>query len=154
MKLLISSCLLGENVKYNGLNNKIDSDIFQSILASHTVFTFCPEIEGGLSTPRAPCEIQSFDPFLIKNSHGDDVTAEFLKGAKKALELCKNNSISIALLKANSPSCGNEKVYDGTFKGKLIEQSGVTAQFLLKNGIQVFNENQLKELNKALHQLR
>ena len=152
MNLLISSCLLGENVKYNGLNNKIDSSYLDSILLEHTIFPFCPEVEGGLPVPREASEITSLNPLVVKNINDTDVTSYFLLGANKALELCKEHHITMALLKSKSPSCGNIQIYDGTFSGVLIEESGVTAALLKKNGIRVFNEEQLAELYEALNQ--
>ena len=74
----------------------------------------------------------------------------FLLGAKKALDICKEENIKIALLKANSPSCGNINIYDGTFTGNLIEGQGLTARLLKDNEIEVFNETQLKELAKFI----
>lgn len=140
MNILISSCLLGENVRYDGNNNKIDS--IESILNSHTLFSFCPEVEGGLSTPRPPAEIQNQEVITIDNNN---VTKAFIAGANKTLALCKENKIKIALLKAKSPSCGNIQIYDGSFTSKLINGQGITAKLLIENGIKVFNEQELKE---------
>ena len=136
-KLLISACLIGENVKYNGKNNLIN---ISSLENEYELIPFCPEVEGGLSTPRPPSEIVSFNPLKLINQNGDDVTDNFILGAKKALSLAKKEGIKKALLKANSPSCSSEYVYDGSFSGKLIKGKGVTTIFLEKEGIEVFDE--------------
>ena len=143
MKILISSCLLGEKVRYDGSHNKIDATAFESIVSHHQLISFCPEVEGGLSTPRNPAEILK-DKVLTKENQ--DVTQAFIKGANKALTLCKEQNITVALLKANSPSCSNQYIYDGSFSKKLIQGMGLTAKILSKNGIKVFNETELEEL--------
>jgi len=145
-KLLISSCLLGEFVKYNGHHNLLDSLILQKLNEKYTLYPFCPETEGGLSTPRIPCEIISIEPIKVINQEGKDTTLEFIKGANLALKLCIKEEIKKALLKVNSPSCGNYTIYDGTFTGKKIKGSGVTTLTLNKNGIEVFNEKQLDKV--------
>ena len=160
MKILVSSCLLGEDVKYDGGNNSVAlnpkvsfslKELFMDILCENEIYSFCPEVAGGLGVPRIPAEIIKRDkPFIVQNQNGEDVTINFLLGAKKALDLCKEENIKVALMKANSPSCGNIKTYDGTFTKNLIEASGLTAKLLKENGIEVFNENELKELLKFI----
>ena len=160
MKILVSSCLLGEDVKYDGTNSSIalnpkfsfsSKELFMDILCENESYSFCPEVAGGLPIPRIPAEIVKKDkPFIVQNQNGEDVTINFLLGAKKALDLCKEENIKVALMKANSPSCGNIKTYDGTFTKNLIEASGLTAKLLKENGIEVFNENELKELLKFI----
>lgn len=86
----------------------------------------------------------------VLTKSGDDVTTEFHRGAERALALCQQHQIKFALLKARSPSCGNEHIYDGTFTSTLIEGQGVTAALLIDNGIQVFNEHQVQKLADAL----
>lgn len=160
MKILISSCLLGEDVRYDGNNSSIAfnpkftfslKELFMDILCENEIYSFCPEVAGGLSIPRIPAEIVKNDkPFIVKNQEGLDITINFLLGAKKALDICKDENIKVALLKANSPSCGNINIYDGTFSNNLIAGQGLTAKLLEENGIMVFNETQLKELNKFI----
>ncbi|MEA3553119.1 MAG: DUF523 domain-containing protein [Campylobacterota bacterium] len=146
-KLLISSCFLGENVKYDGSNNCLSKDILDKLKEKYELFSFCPEVEGGLPTPRIPCEIISQKPLKIINKNGEDKTIEFIDGANKTLELCKKESIKIALLKANSPSCSNSFIYDGTFKSIKIKENGVTTKQLKDNNINVYNETEIKSLN-------
>ena len=160
MKILISSCLLGEDVRYDGNNSSIAfnpkfafslKELFMDILCDNEIYSFCPEVAGGLGVPRIPAEIVNNDkPFIIKNEQGADVTINFLLGAKKALDLCLEENIKVALLKANSPSCGNINVYDGTFTNNLVEGQGLTARLLKENNIEVFNEKQLNELEKFI----
>lgn len=160
MKILISSCLLGEDVRYDGGNSSIamgakfrfsQKELFMDILCDNEIYSFCPEVSGGLPTPREPAELTSSDkPFKVQTSEGNDLTINFLIGAKNALDLCKEEGITVALLKSKSPSCGNEKIYDGTFSEKLVEGQGLTARLLEENGLTIFNENQLNELNKFI----
>jgi uncharacterized protein YbbK (DUF523 family) len=160
MKILISSCLLGEDVRYDGNNSSIAfnpkfafslKELFMDILCDNEIYSFCPEVAGGLGVPRTPAEIVKNDkPFIVKNEDGTDVTINFLLGAKKALDICKEENIKVALLKANSPSCGNINIYDGTFTKNLTEGQGLTSRLLKENGIEVFNETQLKELAKFI----
>ncbi|HIP11250.1 MAG TPA: DUF523 domain-containing protein [Arcobacter sp.] len=144
VKLLVSSCLLGIDVKYDGGNNIIEgleklSDVFN-------IYPICPEVEGGMVVPRLPSEIVSTSPLSVQNEYGIEVTDYFKYGAIGAMNICKNSDIKIALLKSNSPSCGNIKVYDGTFSGKLVDGIGITANTLQHNKIKVFNETQIDEL--------
>ena len=160
MKILVSSCLLGEDVRYDGNNSSIafnpkfafsSKELFMDILCENEIYSFCPEVAGGLGIPRTPAEIVNNEkPFIVKNEDGQDVTINFLLGAKKALDVCKEENIKVALLKANSPSCGNIQIYDGTFSNNLIDGQGLTARLLKDNDIEVFNEEQLKELSKFI----
>lgn len=145
-KLLISSCLLGELVKYNGSHNKLNKEIIKKIKNYFELYPFCPEVEGGLPTPRVPCEIISNNPLKVINKETIDKTAEFVIGAQKAINLCKKKDIKIALLKSNSPSCSNQYVYDGTFSNTKTEGFGITVSYLLSENIKIYNENQLELL--------
>jgi uncharacterized protein YbbK (DUF523 family) len=145
-KLLVSSCLLGELVKYNGSHNGFEQEVIDRLEEKYEIYSFCPEVEGGLPTPRTPCEIISQKPIKVINKEGSDKTKEFILGANKTLELCQKENIKLALLKENSPSCSNTHVNDGTFSRSRIEGLGVAAKLLIENGIQVFNEKQIKKL--------
>jgi uncharacterized protein YbbK (DUF523 family) len=146
-KLLISGCLFGDDVRYDGKNSSLhQNSLFNQIKQKVQLVPFCPEVEGGLSTPRIPSEIQSINPYIIKNKNGEDTTRYFIDGAKKTLDLCIKNGIKIALLKSKSPSCSNDTTYDGKFNKNLLKQNGVTASLLLRNNILVFNENELEKL--------
>ena len=137
-KLLISGCLYGQNVRYDGKNSILSSEILKDLANKYDLIPFCPEVEGGLSIPRIPNEIQPNGKIVDKK--GIDNTKAFQKGAKKALELCQKENIKIALLKSKSPSCSNNFIYDGSFSKKLIKGSGITSQILEKNEIKVINE--------------
>ena len=160
MKILVSACLLGEDVRYDGNNSSIAfnpkvsfslKELFMDILCDNEIYSFCPEVAGGLGVPRVPAEIVKRDkPFIVENQNAEDVTINFLLVAKKALDLCKEENIKVALMKANSPSCGNLKIYDGTFSNNLIDSQGLTVKLLKENEIEVFNENQLQELVKYI----
>jgi len=131
-KILVSACLLGLNCKYNGGNNY--SKEIDKFLEDYDAIPVCPEIFGGLPTPRHPAEIVSG---RVVNDLGEDVTENFKRGAAETLKLAKKYNVKKALLKAKSPSCGNGKIYDGTFSNQLIEGDGITTQILKENGIEI-----------------
>ncbi|HMM05726.1 MAG TPA: DUF523 domain-containing protein [Clostridiales bacterium] len=137
--IIVSACLLGENCKYSGGNN-YNEDVIR-YLEGKNYLPVCPEIAGGLSSPRPPAEIQNG---RVVDKEGKDLTAAFLKGAEVTLSLAKKHAASLCILKANSPSCGCGRIYDGTFRGKRIPGNGKTAALLLQNGFQVVTEEDLK----------
>ena len=137
-KLLISACLTGVNCKYSGGNNKLDEAFLDKLRAKYEMIPVCPESDGGLSTPREPSE-RVGDRVL--SCTGQDVTGEFVRGAQLALEKALANNCKKALMKELSPSCGSGKIYDGTFTGMVIDGFGVTAELLIKNGMEVFGES-------------
>ena len=146
-KVLVSSCLLGQPVRYDGQSKGLTSDILIKWLQEKRVVAFCPEVAGGLPTPRPPAEINAEK---VITSTGEDVTDEFQLGAVKALALCKAQQIKFALLKESSPSCGRNTIYDGSHKGVKVPGMGLTAEQLVQAGVQVFSEEQLPELVSAL----
>ena len=134
-KILVSACLLGINCKYDGTNNKNDKVL--EYLKDKEVIPICPEIMGGLSTPRVPSEIKD-NKVITKDNV--DVTDNFLKGANEVLYLAKLLNVKKALLKAKSPSCGIGEIYDGTFTHTKIEGDGITTRLLKENNIEVITE--------------
>ena len=141
-KILVSACLLGKNCKYNGLNNK--NDFICSLEKDNILIPICPEVQGGLSTPRIPSEIKG-DKVINKN--GEDVTENYAKGASIALDTALKNNIDFCILKEKSPSCGVHNIYDGNFNKTLIEKSGYTSN-LLKKYYKVYSENDIEEIKK------
>lgn len=146
-KILVSSCLLGQPVRYDGQSKGLTSNMLTQWLQEKRVVAFCPEVAGGLPTPRPPAEINLEKVIAVT---GEDVTDEFQLGAEKALALCKSQQIKFALLKESSPSCGRNTMYDGSHRGVKVAGMGLTAEKLVKAGIQVFSEEQLPELMAAL----
>ena len=140
-KILISACLVGDNTKYDGTNNKHPK--IAQLLEKYELVPFCPEVEGGLPIPRHPSE-RINDKVLMDN--GKDVTLQYAKGAEKAYNICLALDIKIAILKERSPSCGVHEIYDGSFKHKKIPGQGVTAELLMKKGIKVISENEIDTL--------
>ena len=138
---MVSSCLLGNNVKYNGKNNYA-ADI-EKIKNKYNIIVVCPEVMGGLPIPRIPSEILND---RVVNKEGVDVTNNFYAGANIALELVKKYNIKKALLKEGSPSCGSNYIYDGTFSGTKVEGQGITAKELSKLGVKIYNEKQIEDL--------
>ena len=138
--IFVSACLLGENCKYSGGNNR-DEHVL-SFLEGKDYLAICPEVLGGLSIPRPPAEIIGD---AVMDREGKDVTAAFNKGAEKTLALALDHRPELCLLKANSPSCGCGTIYDGTFSGKKIPGDGVTAALLKAHGFRVLTETDLKK---------
>ena len=130
MKILVSACLMGENCKYNGGNNY--SEKLHEFIQGHEVIMVCPEVMGGLPTPRLPSEI--VDDRVV-NSGGVDVTSEFIMGATKAME--HSSDVDMAILQSRSPSCGTNEIYDGTFSGNKIKGDGIFVRMLKEKGIKV-----------------
>ena len=142
-KILISACLLGENVRYDAKKCKNGSKIIEKWQKSGRVIPLCPEVAGGLPVPRLPAEIQA-DGRII-NIEREDVTEAFNQGAQRALDLCREHDIAIAILKEGSPSCGSSRINDGDFSGNKIPGVGITARLLRDNGIRVFSEYELEQ---------
>lgn len=141
MKILVSACLLGEDCKYNGKNNK-DEDLI-SFLKNHQVFPVCPEVMGGLPTPRFPSEIKDGKVINIK---GESVHQEFTRGAELALEIAQAKQVDLAILQPRSPSCGVKQVYDGTFSGQLVAGSGIFASLLKEEGFRAIGPDEISDL--------
>ena len=138
---LISACRLGMGCRYDG-KHKAHSEVL-SLGEKYNLIPVCPEIYGGLPTPRVPSE-RIGDKVMMKD--GNDVTENYKRGAMEALELCRIYNIKTAILKERSPSCGKGEIYDGTFSGTLTERDGVTAELLIANGIRVLGESEINIL--------
>lgn len=160
-RILVSACLYGEAVRYDGQACTQQHPIWQEWQQQNRLIGCCPEVAGGLPIPRFPTEWIKGDghnaligrPVRLLDNQGTDVYREFYKGAQYALQLAQHHNIKIAVLKSKSPSCGTDFIYDGTFTGTLVDGIGLTAAVLQQAGIQVFNELQLAEANTLLHQL-
>ncbi|MBR2972528.1 MAG: DUF523 domain-containing protein [Clostridia bacterium] len=139
--ILVSACLLGIGCRYDG-KHKANPEVLK-LKERYNLIPVCPEIFGGLPTPRVPSE-RIGDKVMMKD--GRDVTENYQKGAEEALELCRIYNIKTAILKERSPSCGKGFVYDGTFTGVLTERDGVTAELLLSAGIRVIGESEINIL--------
>ena len=142
---LVSSCLAGLNSRYDGKNS--ENDIVTNLINKGKAIPICPEQLGGLSTPRSSCEIvidEYGDKKVISNDNVD-CTLEYYKGAERTLAIVKVLDIKKVILKSKSPSCGCGLIYDGTYSGRLIIGNGITAELLLKNGIEVLSENDIDE---------
>ncbi len=158
MRILVSACLLGQKVRYDGGHQAQSSAILQRWLAEKRVVPVCPEVLGGLPVPRPPAEIAqgaggrsvlNGDATVI-TANNDDVTAAFVAGARAALHMAKEQGAVIAVLKEGSPSCGSYRTYDGSFSGRSISQSGVSAALLEQHDLHVFNELQWQEADAFL----
>lgn len=137
-KYLISACLCGCPVRYDG-GGYTQYPLFRRLVEQGLALAFCPECAGGLPVPRLPAECRGS---RVVTRDGDDCTQAYERGARKALALCREVGIRVAILKENSPSCGTTRVYDGRFRGVRIPGEGVTARLLRRHGIRVLSEEQ------------
>ncbi len=141
MNILVSACLIGIGCRYDG--KSVINDDAMALMEKYTVIPYCPEVYGGLPTPRCPAEIKGNH---VITKEGTDVTKQYAAGAKEALRLCKLYDCQYAVLKEKSPSCGSGLIYDGTFTGTLIDDDGMTAKLLKAAGIRVIGESQIKRI--------
>jgi uncharacterized protein YbbK (DUF523 family) len=147
MKILISPCLIGIRTRWDESYDEVE-ELIDLVKSGQAVF-MCPEQIGGMTTPREPAEIEpgktakdvlKGEAKVLSNT-GKDFTEQFVIGAQRISQFCQEMGIEIAILKANSPSCGSVKTYDGTFTDTIIPGRGITAEWLEQNGIKVYNEH-------------
>lgn len=155
-RVLVSACLLGQPVRYDGRDSG-HPDLLQRWQAEGRVVPLCPEVAGGLPTTRPPAEIPGGQGAAVLDGQaqvvtvtGLDVSEAFLAGARQALALVREHGIRVAVLKAGSPSCGNRLTYDGTFSGVKVPGEGVTTALLRREGVLVFSELELEDAQRAL----
>lgn len=142
---MISACLCGVNCKYNGGNNF--EPRLKELMDSEECILICPETCGNLPVPRNACEIKGGTGkdviagyAKVIDTKGRDLTDYFLTGAYKTLLEAKKAGVDYAILKSRSPSCGTDKIYDGTFSSNIISGDGVTSALLRMHGITVIND--------------
>lgn len=141
----VSSCLAGCKCTYKGSDNLILK--IKEMVDHGQAIMICPEVLGGLPTPRTPCEISEN---RVIDIDGADKTTAYQLGAKRSLEILQKNNVEVVLLKAKSPSCGKGKIYDGSFSHTVIAGDGITCQLLQNHGIVVFNEDELDKFFKYI----
>ena len=146
-KVLISACLIGENCRYDG-TNKLQKELLK-LAKYYDLIPICPEVSGGLKTPRHPSEIKDGKVF---NQKGRDVTDQYHDGAYWALSIIRLYHIRLAIMKEDSPSCGVHHIYDGSFTGKKIDGQGITTRRLVENRVKVINETEALALLKSLEE--
>ncbi|WP_421578497.1 DUF523 domain-containing protein [Shinella sp. M31] len=157
-KILISACLAGLPVRYNGSAKPLLHDAVERWKAEGRLVTLCPELAGGFQVPRPPAEIENGldgDDVLdgrarVVEISGGDVSAAYIDGARIALDVAHENGCRHALLIDGSPSCGSSFVYDGSFSGLKHAGQGVTAAFLRRNGIAVYSDREVDQLVDAI----
>ena len=143
MKIAISACLLGDNVRYDGSDKRNDELI--KLLDKHEIIKICPELESGFKIPHEPLEIRNNKVYTKSNK---DVTKKLNKGSKLCLE--KVLDCDLLILKSKSPSCGYKKIYDGSFNNKLVNGNGIFTDLCLKNNLKVYSENDLEIIREIL----
>jgi uncharacterized protein YbbK (DUF523 family) len=146
--VLISACLAGRACRFDGSSNQDDQ--VSRLVAEGRAVLVCPEVDGGLGTPRPPAEIVGGDGSdvlaggaRVMTEQGADVTDAYLEGARRALDACESSGARVAILKARSPSCGASSIYDGTFSRTLVVGDGVTAALLREHGVEVLIDEEL-----------
>lgn len=156
-KVLVSACLIGERVRYNGTANTLCNTVLEIWKREGRIVPVCPEVAGGLPVPRTPAEIVGGQAQDVLDGHGrvmtqtgQDVTEFFIKGAQQALTLALNQQVACAILAEGSPSCGSSSVYNGHFNGTRIPGMGITTCLLRQHGIKVFSQYQLELANEYL----
>lgn len=139
MNILVSACLMGVCCRWDGDTNGPLPEL-EELMKTHNLIPICPEIMGGLPTPRHPAERRGN---IVATRNYTDVTEQFERGAMEALKLAHLYRCKYAILKERSPSCGSGKIYDGTFHGRLVRGDGVTAELLKSYGVTVIGESQV-----------
>ncbi|AFM39279.1 hypothetical protein Desaci_0205 [Desulfosporosinus acidiphilus SJ4] len=139
---LISACLAGVNCRYDGKSTIVNE--LGELVKRGKAIAICPEVLGGLEIPRESCEIVKLDGEHAKvmSRNGNDLTAAFMSGAQKTLEIAKVIGINVAIMKSKSPSCGYGKIYDGTFSGTITDGNGFAAGLLASHGITIYTEEE------------
>jgi uncharacterized protein YbbK (DUF523 family) len=152
IKVLVSSCLLGEPVRFHGGHALCEDDVIRRWRAEGRLIPLCPETAAGLPVPRPPAEIVGGDgaevlrgKAYVGDSTGVDVTAAFLRGARAVLGAALAAGVRVAVMKDGSPSCGTTYIYDGSFRGQRDAGQGVTSALLSEAGIRVFSDRQIQE---------
>lgn len=148
MNILVSACLLGVKCRYDGTGKEMEG--LKALMKEYHLIPVCPEVLGGLPTPRMPSEIQPNRRVQMKD--GKDVTQQYEKGAREVLKLARLYDCRYAILKERSPSCGHEEIYDGSFTGRKIPGNGIAAELLEKNGVKVFGESQIELLKSRIEE--
>lgn len=146
-KILISACLFGDLVRYDGKPIEFEDPLFLKWKEEGRLISFCPETFGGLEVPRSDCQRLGDRVF---NRLGEDVTAAFVKGSLEAVRIAKENKVAFAIMKERSPTCGSSIIYDGSFSGKRIPGEGMATEMLRQAGVLVFNEENLQEAAELL----
>ncbi len=156
-RILISACLLGRPVRYDGNGRRLDDPRLDRWRAEGRLVPICPELMGELLVPRPAAEIAggSGGDVLAGRARvitvtGEDVTAAFVAGANAALDLARQSGCLHALLIDRSPSCGSLQIYDGGFSGRRIAGAGVTAALLAAHGISVYADHEIDRLAEAM----
>lgn len=150
IRVLVSACLLGERVRYNGKDAASSHPVIRRWVDEGRVVRVCPEVAGGLGVPRPPAEIIDG---RVRRGDGRDVTDAFDAGARLALEAAQAQNARVAVLKEGSPSCGPHRINDGSFTGRKIEGRGVTAALLERHGVRVFSEEEIEQAAEYLRAL-
>ena len=144
-RALASACLLGVRCRYDGNGQRCPG--IEALMDRLELIPVCPEQLGGLPTPRTPSERRGS---RVIARDGADVTEAFARGAEEVCRLAEMYGARLAILKQRSPSCGSGVIYDGSFSGRTVAGSGVTAARLRDMGVEVYSEDDLDDLTARL----
>jgi len=153
LKVVVSACLLGSPVRFDGRDKFCDHPILQRWIGEGRVVSACPEVLGGLGTPRPPAEIVNDGSRRVFANDGTDVTREFNAGATAVVTQAARENVRLAILKSGSPSCGSSFIYDGTFSKTRVAGEGIATAMLRSQGIAVFAEDELEAADAYLASL-
>lgn len=160
VRVLISACLMGKPVRYNGSALSVSDEIIKRWQDEGRLVLVCPELAAGMPVPRPPAEIQQGNGEAVLQGvarvieqWGNDVSREFLQGAYQTLEVAQKHNCTLAILTEGSPSCGSSHIYDGHFNGTHRTGQGVTTALLRRHGITVFSQHQLEQADHFLRSI-
>lgn len=145
MNILISACLLGVSCRYDGRSMPLPDRVILELKRKYHLIPVCPEIMGGLPTPRAPAEILPEQKKVLRKD-GTDITEAYRRGAEETLRLAQLFGCKLAVLKERSPSCGKDRIHDGSFSGAMTDGDGITTALLRQNGIEVIGESEISRI--------
>lgn len=146
-KILVSACLTGECCRYDGRSKSCTDPVFLKWMEEGRLVPVCPEMDGGLSVPRDPCQRCGEE---VLTQSGRRCTDEYTRGAQLALEAAKKQEVVCCIMKESSPSCGVHEIYDGSFTDRKISGQGISTELLRKNGFVVFSENEIELAEKLI----
>ncbi|MGZ3514072.1 MAG: YbgA family protein, partial [Thermodesulfobacteriota bacterium] len=128
IKLGISTCLLGENVRYDG-GHKLDRFLTDTLGQYFDYVPICPEVECGLPVPRESMHLEGNpdSPHLVTSYTKQDMTNRMVRWASKRVAELETEDLCGFIFKSNSPSSGMERI-------RVYNEKGIAA----KKGVGIF----------------
>jgi uncharacterized protein YbgA (DUF1722 family)/uncharacterized protein YbbK (DUF523 family) len=135
IKLGISTCLLGENVRYDG-GHKLDQFLTDTLGQYVEYVPVCPEVECGLPIPREAMHLEGDlnSPRLVTLKTKQDMTERMLNWAKKRIVELEKEDLCGFIFKSDSPSSGMERVKVYNEKGMPVKKGvGMFARIFMEH---------------------